>query len=153
VIVLTNSPATNDLPELTMVGRKYYEELLAVNGEPKVEACGPAKGLQVWEWVGHTREHEKATDGTMHAKFAVFDRQASLVGSYNLDPRSERLNSETALIFENRELSTALARLIYEHDLAYSRPISRKMAATFKDPAEALYKLRKTFGDLFEEHL
>lgn len=153
VIVLTNSPGTNDLPELTMVGREHYKEMLAVNGEPAVEACGPARGLQVWEWVGHTREHEEATDGTMHAKFAVFDRQASVVGSYNLDPRSERLNSETALIFENRALSTELARLIYEHDLAYSRPISRKMAATFEDPAEALYKLRKTFGDLFEENM
>jgi len=153
VIVITNSPATNDLPELTMVGREYYQEVLAVNGEPEVKACGKGKGVQIWEWVGRRKGDEHATDGTMHGKFAVFDRQASLVGSHNLDPRSETLNSETALIFENRDLSIELARLIYEHDLAYSRPITPEMAAKFKAPDEALYKLRKTFGDLFEKQL
>lgn len=153
VVVLTNSPGTNDLPELTMVGRKYYEQLLAVNDEPAVQACGKGKGLHVWEWVGRTRDDEQPTDGTLHAKFAVFDREASLVGSYNLDPRSETLNSETALIFESPALSTELARLFYEHDLSYSRPVSRKMAETFRNPSEALYKLRKTFGDLFEKNL
>jgi hypothetical protein len=45
------------------------------------------------------------------------------------------------------------AKLCTSRRPAYSRSISRKMAATFKDAAEALYKLRKTFGDLFEEHM
>jgi phosphatidylserine/phosphatidylglycerophosphate/cardiolipin synthase-like enzyme len=154
VIVLTNSPGTNDLPELTMVGRKYYREILAVNEEPDVrKACGAARAAQVWEWVGHTREHDAPTEGTMHGKFAVFDRRASLVGSHNLDPRSEHLNSETALVFESRPLSTELARQIYENDLAYCRPITLEAAETFKEPSEAIYKLRKSFGDLFEEQL
>ncbi len=34
----------------------------------------------------------------MHSKFAVFDRQYALVGSFNLDPRSARLNSESAVV-------------------------------------------------------
>jgi len=154
VIVITNSPGTNDLPELTIVGRKYYREILAVNAEPEVQAaCGAERAAGIWEWVGYTPEHEAPTDGTMHGKFAVFDRQASLVGSHNLDPRSEHLNSETAMVFENRALSTELATLIYEHDLPYCRPITPEAAATFEDPSDALYKLRKSFGDLFEEQL
>lgn len=153
VIIITNSPGTNDLPALTIVGRKYYADLLAINDARTVQACGPDRGVQIWEWVGHRRKDPAPTDGTMHSKFAVFDRQAALVGSHNLDPRSEHLNSETALVFENRDLSTTLARLIYEHDLAYCRPITPAMAATFKDPDEALYKLRKLFGDFFEKQM
>ena len=52
----------------------------------------------------------------------------------------EHLNSETALVFENRDLSTTCAALIYEHGLAYCRLITPEMAATFKDSDEALYK-------------
>ena len=153
VIVITNSPATNDLPELTMVGRKYYGEMLAVNQEPAVAACGQEKGIGIWEWVGRKKGAEQSTDGTMHGKFAIFDRQVALVGSHNLDPRSEQLNSETALIFENEDLATELAQLVYGHDLAHSRPVLAEDTAHFEQPDEALYRLRKTFGDLFEKQL
>jgi hypothetical protein len=57
-----------------------------------------------------------------------------------LDAPGEHLNSETALVFENRDLSTTCAALIYEHGLAYCRLITPEMAATFKDSDEALYK-------------
>ncbi len=43
--------------------------------------------------------------GTIHAKYAVFDRLIPLIGSHNLDPRSEKLNSETAIVYESRPLS------------------------------------------------
>ncbi|HSQ84460.1 MAG TPA: phosphatidylserine/phosphatidylglycerophosphate/cardiolipin synthase family protein, partial [Desulfobacterales bacterium] len=36
VIILTNSPETNDLPMLTIVGRDYYDDILIVNNEPLV---------------------------------------------------------------------------------------------------------------------
>ncbi len=55
-----------------MVGWKYYADMLALNEAPEAKACGPAKGIQLWEWVGHRREDKKMTDGTMHGKFAVF---------------------------------------------------------------------------------
>jgi len=38
VIILTNSPETNDLPMLTIVGRDYYDDILAVNDEPVVQS-------------------------------------------------------------------------------------------------------------------
>jgi putative cardiolipin synthase len=91
VTLVTNSPETNDLPEISMVGRGYYKTLLAVNQTPEVLSCAdPEAGLQIWEWIGRT-DGDPVQQGTMHSKFAVVDRRVALVGSYNLDPRSERL--------------------------------------------------------------
>jgi len=146
IIILTNSPETNDLPELTMVGRSYYKTLLSIN-----EDVGTNTGnVQIWEWHGRRYDQAQQTQGTIHAKYAVIDRRFSLVGSYNLDPRSEMLNSETAVVFDSDTLSTRLAEFFYENDLAYSQRISMEEASEFKEPTDVLYKLRKEFGTLFE---
>lgn len=152
--LLSNSPETNDLPEITMVGRGYYKTLLAFNDRPRVEACdNPDAGVQIWEWVGQAPEESQPSQGTMHSKFAVVDRKRSLVGSYNLDPRSEKLNSESAIVFEQVELSETLRGLFYENDLRYSREITPELAAEFADPKDVIYLLRKEFGTLFEGEL
>ena len=150
VVVLTNSPETNDLPEMTMVGRGHYKTLLSVNREPAVEACGKSAGIQVWEWQGR-KGAGKRTEGTMHSKYAVFDRHIALVGSFNLDPRSSRLNSESALVFESAPLAERLAGRFLRGDLAYSRRISDTEAAEFEDPQEIVYRFRKSLGELFEK--
>jgi phosphatidylserine/phosphatidylglycerophosphate/cardiolipin synthase-like enzyme len=46
VIILTNSPETNDLPMLTIVGRDFYDDILAVNNEPLVQSCDGG-GVQI----------------------------------------------------------------------------------------------------------
>jgi phosphatidylserine/phosphatidylglycerophosphate/cardiolipin synthase-like enzyme len=154
VTLVANSPETNDLPEITMVGRGYYKDLLSVNDDPAVQACAnPSAGIKIWEWVGKQAGDAVQTQGTMHSKFAVFDRQISLVGSYNLDPRSEKLNSESALVFEQSTLSAELTRLLLEHDLAFSEEVTREAAARFEDPDKAIYRFRKTIGHLFESDL
>src|SRR5512137_570862 len=46
VRLVSNSPQTNDLPEISLVGRGYYKALLAVNESPEVDACSnPEAGL------------------------------------------------------------------------------------------------------------
>jgi putative cardiolipin synthase len=151
VIILTNSPETNDLPEITMVGRSYYKKILAINDDVAAKKSGG--NVQIWEWYGWRYDRAQQTEGTIHAKYAVFDRRYSLVGSYNLDPRSEKLNSETAVVFESDILSTELAQIFYENDLAYSRRVTPKKASEYNEPTDALYKLRKEFGGLFESLL
>jgi putative cardiolipin synthase len=126
VIILTNSPETNDLPELTMVGLSYYESILSINEDAVVKRSGGS--IRIWEWYGWRYDEAQQTQGSIHDKYAVFDRQYSLVGSYNLDPRSEKLNSETALVFESDTLSAQLARMFYKNDLAYSRPVTPQAA-------------------------
>jgi len=152
VTVISNSPETNDLPEISMVGRGYYKDLLAVNDTPAVAACeNDEAGLRIYEWVGNA-PGDPVQQGTMHSKFAVADRRLSLVGSYNLDPRSERLNSETGLVFEEPALAAELAKLI-EDDLRYSRRVTPEGAAEFEDPDDVIYRFRKEIGHLFEAEL
>mgnify|MGYP001051727772 FL=1 len=153
VTLLTNSPETNDLPEISMVGRGYYKDLLTVNASPEVQGCDNADaGIHIWEWVGEA-PGDSLQQGTMHSKFAVVDRRLALVGSYNLDPRSEKLNSETALVFEEDVLAADLAMWILENDLNYSRPVSPQDAAAFADPDETIYRFRMSIGHLFKEEL
>jgi putative cardiolipin synthase len=153
VTLVTNSPETNDLPEISMVGRGHYKDLLAVNDTPEVARCPNADaGLRIWEWLGRAPD-DPAQQGTMHSKFAVVDRRVSIVGSYNFDPRSERLNGETALVFEEESLASELANWIVGHDLRYSRPVTAADAAEFADPEDVIYRFREEIGHLFEQEL
>jgi phosphatidylserine/phosphatidylglycerophosphate/cardiolipin synthase-like enzyme len=154
VRLISNSPETNDLPEISLVGRGYYKDLLAVNDSPEVAACAnPEAGLRIWEWVGQAADEATRGQGTMHSKYAVVDGTRSLVGSYNLDPRSERLNSETAVVFLQPELSSALRSAFLDGDLRYGREVSAEQAAQFEAPASVVERFRKSIGHLFEQHL
>ena len=45
---------------------------------------------------------------SLHAKTFAFDRRVGFVGSYNLDPRSSRLNTEMGVIFDCPTLAKSL---------------------------------------------
>lgn len=152
--IISNSPETNDLPEISMVGRGHYKTLLEINAKPEVEACdNPAAGIRIWEWVGQAAHEPARSQGTMHSKFAVVDSRRGLVGSYNLDPRSERLNSESAIVFEQEELAGRLRRLFLENDLKYSREVTLQQAREFAEPEDVVYRFRDTIGKYFEGEL
>ncbi|MBL8201624.1 MAG: phosphatidylserine/phosphatidylglycerophosphate/cardiolipin synthase family protein [Chromatiales bacterium] len=154
VRLVSNSPETNDLPEISMVGRGHYKDLLAVNEEAAVAACpNQDAGIRIWEWTGQAPDEPVPTQGTMHSKFAVVDGRRSLVGSYNLDPRSERLNSETAVVFDHPDLAAQLRTALLEGDLRYSREVTPGMAAGFAAPEDVIYRFRKSIGDLFAPSL
>lgn len=50
---------------------------------------------------GRIRREQKPPFLSLHAKSLVVDDRASFVGSYNLDPRSENLNTEAGLLVED----------------------------------------------------
>ncbi len=152
VIILTNSPETNDLPMLTIVGRDYYDDILAVNNEAVVQSCDGG-GIQIWEWQGIRNNSTEKTEGTIHAKYAVFDRRISIVGSYNMDPRSRTLNSESAIVFENKNLSRRLKDMYYENDLNFSKQITLEDTQAFTNPKDAIYQLEREFGVFMEDAL
>jgi len=154
VRLISNSPQTNDLPEISLVGRGHYKDLLAVNDSPEVAACTNSDaGLRIWEWVGQAADETVRGQGTMHSKYAVVDGTRSLVGSYNLDPRSEKLNSETAVVFLEPTLSGTLRTSFLENDLKYGREVSAAQAAQFEAPESVIERFRKSIGHLFEQHL
>ena len=150
VVILTNGYETNDTPGMSLLGRGYYAELLAVNAElahcPNRDA-----GVEIWEWHGREPGTDRQSQGLLHAKFAIVDRRLALVGSYNLDPRSERLNSESAIVFENTALAGQLWTLV-ERDLATARRITTAEAATFEKPAAILQRFKKELAGLFEDN-
>jgi putative cardiolipin synthase len=63
-------------------------------------------GVELWEYQGPE---------CLHTKAAVIDGETVIVGSYNLDPRSERLNSELALVVRGRPLAGEMRRLMDGH--------------------------------------
>jgi cardiolipin synthase len=154
VKLVSNSPETNDLPEITLVGRGYYKDLLAVNESPEVKACKNSDaGLRIWEWVGQAAGEPTRSQGTMHSKFAVFDSQRALVGSYNLDPRSEKLNSETAVVLLQPDVARQLRLKILDEDLKYAREVTPEQAARFEAPESVVERFRKSLAQFFEGQL
>lgn len=127
VYITTNSEQTNDTLILPAVSRYFYNELISINNEISLFS---EKFLRIFEWEGNTN-----IKGTLHAKYAIFDRNAAIVGSYNLDPRSEIHNSETAITFLNEKLALELTDLFYQ-DLKYSREIEFEETTQYKYPAD-----------------
>jgi putative cardiolipin synthase len=87
VRVLTNSWATTD-SLMTYAGYVRFRKSLAKSG------------IELWEWAG---------PGCLHSKTGVLDDRRIVIGSFNLDPRSEHYNSEVAITFED-VLAAAEAR-------------------------------------------
>jgi putative cardiolipin synthase len=93
VRILTNSLATTDnlWPQAGYAGHK--EDLVR-------------SGVELWEYAGPE---------CLHSKAAVIDGETVIVGSYNLDPRSEHLNTELALVAKDRALAGEMLRTMDEH--------------------------------------
>lgn len=51
-------------------------------------------GVKIWEYNGK---------GTLHAKAAIINGKSIIVGTYNLDPRSQDLNREIALFIQEKD--------------------------------------------------
>lgn len=119
VVVLTNSPESNDIEQVATMSRHLYESLMTADGG----------GVRIHEWIGPA-----ANEGTLHAKFALFDDTSAIIGSYNLDPRSERLNSETAIAVQDPAMVGALAKEFRDGLLPRSRKIEWAEAVGYREP-------------------
>jgi putative cardiolipin synthase len=93
VRILTNSLATTDnlFPQAGYVGHKKWLV---------------AHGVELWEATGPE---------CLHSKTAVIDGRRAIVGSFNLDPRSEHLNTELALVLESRQVAETLLASMDAH--------------------------------------
>lgn len=63
-------------------------------------------GVELWEYAGPE---------CLHSKSAVFDGRFVVVGSFNLDPRSEFLNTETAVIVDDAEAARVATATMDAH--------------------------------------
>ena len=106
ILVLTNSLAANNHTTAFVGYRKQRKQQIGVITE-------------LYEYrpdaVSQTELYHALAPGQpvphfgLHAKTAVYDRSTVFVGSFNLDPRSENLNTEIGLLVESPELGRAVA--------------------------------------------
>jgi putative cardiolipin synthase len=101
VRVLTNSLAATDVAPVYAGYVKYREELLR-------------GGVRLFELKPQSdeRPHGKFRAGSaasLHAKTFAIDRSRIFIGSFNLDPRSARLNTEVGVVLESPTLATQLS--------------------------------------------
>jgi putative cardiolipin synthase len=50
---------------------------------------------------------------SLHTKAAVIDEKIAVVGSFNLDPRSNYINTETSVIVHDEKFAKALASVLH----------------------------------------
>lgn len=93
VRILTNSLSTTD-------------NLWAQAGYVGSERRLVQSGIELWEYHG---------EESLHSKVAVIDDRWLIVGSFNLDPRSEYLNSEIAIEIDSPALAAAGAEVMAIH--------------------------------------
>jgi putative cardiolipin synthase len=101
--ILTNSLASNDVGAVHAGYARYRSELLAA-------------GVALWEVkpqpdnVSNRKFWGGSSHVSLHAKTFVFDRRKLFVGSFNLDPRSNHLNTELGILFESPALAAPAAQ-------------------------------------------
>jgi len=95
VVVITNSLASTDGVPVHAKYQLYRKALIEAGVE--LYEIKPTAGAQLER---RFREPAGSSTGGLHAKTFAFDRRIGFIGSYNLDPRSSRLNTEMGVLFE-----------------------------------------------------
>ena len=106
VVVITNSLASTDG---VMVHSKYqlYRKALLEAGVELYE-IKPTAGALHERRAGSFRGPSGSGSAGLHAKTFAFDRRIGFIGSYNLDPRSSKLNTEMGVLFNCPALAKRL---------------------------------------------
>lgn len=106
VAILTNSFGSNDM-SMAHAGYARYRKPLLACGVRLFELRPDADLVERdWEWLA------PGSRANLHSKAAVLDRRRAVVGSFNMDPRSNRLNTEMALLVHDARLAERLAEHI-----------------------------------------
>jgi putative cardiolipin synthase len=105
VVVITNSLASTDGVPVHSKYQLYRKPLIEAGVE--LYEIKPTAGAQLRR---RFREPAGLSTGGLHAKTFTFDRRIGFIGSYNLDPRSSKLNTEMGVLFN----CPALARRLPE---------------------------------------
>ncbi|MED5619766.1 phospholipase D family protein [Ideonella sp. BN130291] len=103
--VLTNSLAATDEPVVHTGYKRYRPQMLRL-------------GVELYE-LSPTRVKRNlrlgmfgSSHGRLHAKTAVIDRSTVFIGSMNFDPRSDKHNTEMAVLVQSPQLAREVLRLM-----------------------------------------
>ena len=100
--VLTNSLASIDITPAFTGYERYRQQLLDM-------------GVELFEFRAEPKYHSTYSASTinidylsLHAKSIIYDDESVYVGTLNLDPRSEYLNTEIGLFVKNKRLAESV---------------------------------------------
>jgi cardiolipin synthase C len=108
VRIVTNSLAATDVVPVHAGYAKRRKALL--RGGVRLYELKPTAPLETASRpAGSPVGLTGSSSGSLHGKTFSLDRNRIFVGSFNLDPRSTRLNTEMGLVIESRALATRLS--------------------------------------------
>ncbi|MES2692939.1 MAG: phospholipase D family protein [Verrucomicrobiota bacterium] len=107
VVVITNSLASTDGIPVHAGYQRYRKPLLEAGVE--LYEMKPTAGASRGRRSGGLRGSSGGSSAaSLHGKTFAFDRKIGFIGSYNLDPRSSKLNTEMGVLFDIPELAARL---------------------------------------------
>ena len=109
--VLTNSLASNDAPAAHVGYARYRKGLLDMGIELYEMRAEQAGTLSSFSGLGSTGS-ANGSRASLHSKIVVLDDAMLVIGSMNLDLRSQLQNSEVALVISSRKLALETTQLI-----------------------------------------
>jgi len=117
VRVLTNSLASNDAPAAHAGYARYRKDLLAAGvelhemrtGQP-ASKTGPGSGADLGSAGGGSKG--SPSHASLHSKAVIIDGRLTVIGSMNLDLRSQMKNSETGLVIRSSGFARACTQPI-----------------------------------------
>ena len=130
VTVLTNSLQATDVAAVHSGYSKYRKPLLQAGitlYELKPGSAVPK---------GRDRGLTGSSSTSLHAKTFVVDRARVFVGSFNLDPRSARLNTEMGVLIDSPEIAGEIQRSLVEAtpQHAYQVTLNQQQKLQWQDP-------------------
>ncbi len=121
--ILTNSLAATDVIAVHAGYEKYRKMLLEKN--ISLFELKPTAHASIFNKHKKRQHHSQAS---LHAKYMIVDRQYVFVGSANLDPRSNRLNTEIGIMVDSKELAEQ-AVLLFNRTIAAENSYQIKLSA------------------------
>lgn len=115
IIISTNSLASTDNLSAYSGYEKQREEILKAGITVYEYMPYPSVQKQLLERYHRLKKNKPVF--ALHAKTMIIDAEVLYIGTYNLDPRSENLNTEVGIVVLNKELSSRVIKEI-EVDMA-----------------------------------
>ncbi|WP_269526675.1 phospholipase D family protein [Coraliomargarita parva] len=110
VNVMTNSLLSNNHLAVHAHYRKVRKKLLRAG----VDLYELKANDALTRYYRNTDQHVASSHSGLHTKAFVMDHDTSVIGSYNMDPRSRVWNSEIALVIEDEKTGLAMKRIMSE---------------------------------------
>ena len=140
--LITNSVSSTDAVYLSAAFYKKAGKMIKDGLDIYIFSSDVSAGVNVPEKFSE----EVSERGGIHSKLYIYDRDAFYLGSYNLDNRSDVLNSEMGIFCEkNIRVIDYLLEEFDEFRTSYYKLISRYIAVGYDDKRVDPYRLGGSF--------